>query len=373
MKFEILKENIKKAVAICERITRKTAALPVLQNILIKTNGNFLELTTTNLELSVQWKILAKITKQGALLLPATFLSNVLGFINSDKIQAQEENKNLVLISDNQEMQIQGQDPEEFPLIPKMEKEFVWQVSGVKLMEGLSQVVEQAAFSSIRPEISGVFFVFQKNKLKIVATDSFRLSEKTIFLEKAGEKDFSFICPQQTCRELIAILSQEKSSLEISANNNQICFEISGAQPEQAKCLMQSRLIAGEYPKYQDIIPKQYIVKIQANKEDLISQLKKAGLFAGKSLDVSLNVFVKEGRIKFFSQSADIGKNESYLACKAEGEDQESVFNYKFLLDGLNNARGSEVSLEMNSSDGPACLRPIGDDSYFYILMPIKQ
>ncbi|MDD5738957.1 MAG: DNA polymerase III subunit beta [Candidatus Pacebacteria bacterium] len=373
MKFEVLKENLKKAVAICERITRKTVALPVLQNILIKTNGSFLELTTTNLELSIQWKILAKITKQGALLLPATFLSNILGLINSEKIQAQEENKNLVLISDNQEMQIQGQDPEEFPLIPKMEKEFVWQINGVKLMEGLSQVVEQAAFSSIRPEISGVFFVFQKNKLKIVATDSFRLSEKTIFLEKSGEKDLSFICPQQTCRELIAILSQEKGEVEVSANNNQVCFEVLGSQPEQAKCLMQSRLIVGEYPKYQDIIPKQYMVKIQTNKDDMASQLKKAGLFAGKSLDVNLSVYVKDGRVKFFSQSADIGKNESYLACKAEGVDQESVFNYKFLLDGLNNIKSSEALLEMNGSDGPACLRPIGDDSYFYILMPIKQ
>ena len=373
MQFEILKENFKKAASICERITRKTVALPVLQNVLIKTNGNFLELTTTNLELSIQWKVLAKITKQGSLLLPATFLSNILGLINSDKIQAQEENKNLVLVSDNQEMQIQGQDPEEFPLIPKMEKEFVWQVNGSKLMEGLSQVVEQAAFSSIRPEISGVFFVFQKNKLKIVSTDSFRLSEKSIFLEKPGEKDLSFICPQQTCRELIAVLSQEKGSLEITANNNQICFEITGSQPEQAKCLIQSRLIAGEYPKYQDIIPKQYIAKIQANKEDLVSQLKKAGLFAGKSLDVRLSVSAKDSRVKFFSQSADIGKNESYLACKVDGIDQESVFNYKFLLDGLNNTKSSEVSLEMNGSDGPACLKPIGDDSYFYILMPIKQ
>ena len=373
MKFEILKENFKKALAVCERITRKTIALPVLQNVLIKTNGNFLELTTTNLELSIQWKILVKISKQGALLLPATFLSNILSLTNSEKIQAQEENKNLVLVCDNQEMQIQGQNPEEFPIIPKMEKEFVWQVNGIKLMEGLSQVVEQAAFSSIRPELSGVLFSFQKNKLKIVATDSFRLSEKTIFLEKNGEKDFSFICPQQTCRELLAILSQEKGGIEISANINQVCFETAESQVEQMKFFIQSRLIAGEYPRYQDIIPKQYIAKIQAPKEDLVGQIKKAGLFAGKSLDVRLSVFLKEGRVRFFSQSADIGKNESFMPCKIEGADQESVFNYKFLLDGLNNIKSSEVSFEMNGSDGPACLKPIGDDSYFYILMPIKS
>lgn len=373
MKFEIIKENLKKAVSICERITRKTLSLPVLQNVLLKTNGNFLELTTTNLELSITWKILAKINKQGSLLLPATFFSNILTLTSSEKIEATEENKSLVLISQNQETQIQGQDPEEFPLIPKMEKEFIWQMDSAKLADGLSQVVDQAAFSSIRPEISGVLFSFQKNKLKVVATDSFRLSEKTIFLEKAGEKDLSFICPQQTCRELIAVLSQEKGVVEISANINQVSFEIMGDRPDQIKCIIQSRLIDGEYPKYEDIIPKQYLVKTQINKDEFISQIKRSGLFSGKVFDVKLSTIPNEGKIKLFSQSADIGKNESYLPCKIDGVEQESVFNYKFILDGLNNLKSSEISFELNGSDGPACLKPIGDDSYFYILMPIKQ
>ncbi len=373
MKFESIKENLKKAVSICERITRKTLSLPILQNVLLKTNGNFLEITTTNLELSITWKILAKVSKQGSLLLPATFLSNILSLTSSEKIEAQEENKNLILISQNQETQIQGYDPEEFPIIPKMEKEFIWQMNSVKLSDGLSQVVDQAAFSSIRPEISGVLFSFQKNKLKIVATDSFRLSEKTVFLEKPGEKDISFICPQQTCRELIAVLSQERGIVEISANVNQVCFEIMGPSPDQIKCFIQSRLVDGEYPKYEDIIPKQYLAKAQINKDEFISQIKRAGLFSGKVFDVKLSTFSREGKIKLFSQSADIGKNESYLPCKIEGVEQDSVFNYKFLLDGLNNLKSSEVSFELNGFDGPACLKPIGDDSYFYILMPIKQ
>ncbi len=372
MKFEILKDNFKKAASVCERITRKTISLPVLQNVLLKTSGSFLELTTTNLEMSITWWVLAKINKQGSLLVPATFLANVLNLTVSEKIEAQEENKNLVLVSESQEVQIQGQLTEEFPIIPKMEKEYIWQVDGLKLADGLGQVVEEAAFSSVRPEISGVYFYFQKNKLKVVATDSFRLAEKTIFLEKPGEKDLAFIAPQQTCRELIAILSQEKGNLEISANVNQVVFEIMGERPNEIKCRIQSRLIDGEYPKYQDILPKQYTAKIQLNKETLANQLKKAGLFSGKILDVTLTALNKESRLKVFSQSVDIGKNESYLPCKIEGQEQAVVFNYKFLLDGLNNIKGSEVFLELNGPDGPGVLRPVGDDSYFYILMPIK-
>ncbi len=95
MKFEILKDNFKKAAVICERITRKTVSLPVLQNVLLKTSGSFLELTTTNLEMSITWWVLAKINEQGSLLVPATFLANVLNLTVSEKIEAQEENKNL--------------------------------------------------------------------------------------------------------------------------------------------------------------------------------------------------------------------------------------------------------------------------------------
>lgn len=372
MKFEILKDNFKKAASVCERITRKTISLPVLQNVLLKTSGSFLELTTTNLEISITWWVLAKINKQGSLLVPATFLANVLNLTVSEKIEAQEENKNLVLVSEGQEVQIQGQLPEEFPIIPKMEKEYIWQVDGARIADGLGQVVEEAAFSSVRPEISGVYFSFQKNKLKAVATDSFRLAEKIIFLEKAGEKDLSFIIPQQTCRELIAVLSQERGNLEISANANQAVFDITGERPNEIKCRIQSRLIDGEYPKYQDILPKQHTARIQLNKEAFANQLKKAGLFSGKVFDVKLEALVKEGRLKFFSQNVDIGKNESFLACKIEGQIQEVVFNYKFLLDGLNNIKGSEVFLELNGPDGPGVLRPVGDDTYFYILMPIK-
>ncbi|MDD4990363.1 MAG: DNA polymerase III subunit beta [Candidatus Pacebacteria bacterium] len=372
MKFEILKDNFKKAAVVCERITRKTISLPVLQNVLLKTSGSFLEITTTNLEMSITWWVLAKINKQGSLLVPATFLANVLNLTISEKIEAQEENKNLILVSEGQEVQIQGQLPEEFPIIPKMEKEYIWQIDGVRIADGLAQVVEGATFSSIRPEISGVYFSFQKNKLKTVATDSFRLAEKTIFLEKQNEKDLSFIVPQQTCRELIAVLSQEKGNLEISANINQVSFDITGERPNEIKCRIQSRLIDGEYPKYQDILPKQRTARVQLNKEAFVNQLKKAGLFSGKVFDVKLGVLAKEGRLKFFSQNVDIGKNESFLPCKIEGQSQEVVFNYKFLLDGLNNIKGSEVFLELNGPDGPGVLRPVGDDTYFYILMPIK-
>ena len=372
MKLEILKQNLKEAINSCERITRKSTSLPILQNVLLEAKGNFLELTTTNLENTIKWWILAKIEKEGKALVPATFLANLVNLITSKKIDIKEEQKNLILVTENQKVRIQGQDIEEFPIIPKIEKENPYQVSSLKLSQGLSQVVDIPSSSQIRPEISGIYFSFKKNKLKIVGTDSFRLGEKTIELAEETKKDGSFILPQEAGRELIDILSRREGKFYGYLNPNQVLFEFLTEGTSQPQVNLLSRIIEGEYPNYQEIIPKKYTTKIQLDKEAFQNQIKEAGLFSGKILEVKLQPLPKERKIKILSQSPETGRNESFLTCKIEGEELEVAFNYRFLLDGLNNIKSSEVIFELSGEEGPGVLRPVGDQSYLYILMPIK-
>ena len=153
MKIEVLKDNFKKAINICEKITRKNITLPILQNVLIKTEKNFLKLVTTNLETSITYWILAKIEGTGSVAVSATFLANLVNLINTDKIELLEENGNLILNSLDQKIQIQGQNPEEFPIIPQIAQENTLQVSIKKLTEGLSQVIDIPSTSQIRPEL----------------------------------------------------------------------------------------------------------------------------------------------------------------------------------------------------------------------------
>lgn len=372
MKVEILKDNIKKAINGCEKITRKNIALPALQNVLIRAKGNFLELNTTNLETSIRWWVLGKVEEEGEVLIPATFLSNLINLIVSERLKLDVDNQNLVLSTEKQKIQIQGQNIEEFPIIPKMEKENFWQISTGKLVGGLEQIVDVPSPSQVRPEISGVYFVVKKGRLKIVGTDSFRLAEKTILLENPDQKDGSFILPQSTTRELINILGQEEGDASVYFNPNQVLFESVKKEISHPQIQILSRLIEGEYPNYQEIIPKKYTTKLQVEKEPFLNQIKEAGLFSGKVLEVKLQPKAKEGRLMVFSQSPETGRDESELNCKIEGEDLTISFNYKFLLDGLNNIKSSEVIFELSGEDGPGVLRPVGDDSYIYILMPIK-
>ena len=372
MKIEILKINLKKALDIVEKITRKNITLPALSNVLLSVEGNFLRLDATNLEISVSWWILAKIEEEGKVAIPATFFSNLINLLTDEKIELETQNKNLLLKTQNHTTQIHGIDPEEFPIIPKIEKEEIITISNKKLLESLEQVIEIPSVSQVRPEISGIYFSFKKDTLKIVSTDSFRLAEKGISLKTKSKKDISFIVPQDAVRELMNILGQEDGNTIIYFSQNQILFENERKEDSHPRIQILSRLIEGEYPNYQEIIPKKYKTQVIVKKDELENKLKQAGLFSGKISEVKLNIDVKKKKIKIYSESPEIGKNESYISAKIKGEDMDVSFNYKFLISGLQNIKSSEVILELNGDDGPGVLKPVGDENYIYVSMPIK-
>ena len=372
MKIEILKINLKKALDVIEKITRKNLTLPALSNVLLSIEGNFLRLDATNLEISASWWILAKVEKEGKVAIPATFFSNLVNLLKDEKIKLETQNQNLFLKTENQTTQIHGIDPEEFPIIPKIEKEEIITMSNKKLLESLKQIIEIPSVSQIRPEISGIYFSFKKNLLKIVGTDSFRLAEKSISLKTKSKKDISFIVPQDAVRELMNILEQEDQKTVIYYSQNQILFESEKKEVSHPHVQILSRLIEGEYPNYQEIIPKKYKTEIVVKKDEFENQLKQAGLFSGKISEVKLAVDTKKKKVKIYSESPEIGKNESYISAKIKGEDMDVSFNYKFLISGLQNIKSSEVVFELNGDDGPGVLRPVGDENYIYVSMPIK-
>ena len=372
MKIEILRDLFKKALNASEKITRKISSLPALQNVLMTVEGNFLELTTTNLETTIRCWVLAKVSKKGQVAVPATFLANVVNLIPAEKLDLREDGQNLIITTPDQEVQIQGQDPAEFPIIPKISKNDFWQIETTTFTQALGLVVDIPAVSQIRPEISGVLIAVKADILKIVATDSFRLAEKTIKLNKNQGKDCSFILPQGAARELMNIFSQENGEISIFYNPNQALFELSNQEMSYPQINVLSRLIEGAYPNYQDIIPKKFVANLTINKDELVSQIKKAGLFSGRSSEVRLEITPKDGKLKVFSQTIETGKNEATLPCRAEGIAVKISFNYKFLLDGLNSVKGAEVTLELSENEGPCILRPVGDNSFLYVLMPIK-
>ena len=374
MKLLILQEKLKEGLNIIERVSPKSLTLPILNNVLISTEKNFLRLSSTDLETGINWWALVKIEKEGTITIPSKLFSNFINLLPNKKIKLETKNQTLFLECDNYKTQLKGLGADEFPIIPKIPKEECISLNSKSLSEGLNQVVDIAVPSTTRPEISGIYLSFQKDLITLAATDSFRLAEKKIFLKNNHflEKNYSFILPQKTVKELVNIFSEKEKEIKIYFSPNQVMFEYPMTEVAHPQIQLISRLIEGEYPNYQEIIPKKYSTQITVDKNEFLNQIKTASLFSGKINEIKIKTNSKNKKVEIFSQSSDVGEYNSSIPGVIKGEEIEISFNHRFLLDGLLNIKSSEVIFELSGDSGPGVLKPVGDDSYIYVVMPIK-
>lgn len=363
MKITCLQENLKRGLNIAQNIVGRNLTLPILNNLLIMTDKGRLKISSTNLEIGINVWVSSKVEKEGAITCPARILSGFVNSLPNKKIELEEKNNLLTIRCENYRATIRGLSAEDFPLIPKIKDSILAEIDGQILRKGLEKVVGAVAISELRPEIAGVLFKWGKNSLKLVATDSFRLAEQNISLSSFDALDQSFILPQRTAQELVRILAEGEQVWRIVLGGSQILFD--GGETQ-----LISRLLEGQYPDYQQIIPKDHSFQAIADKDELINIIRLAGLFSSKINEARL-VF-KESKLEVLSQDHDLGENRSYLAVEAKGRPLEASFNYRYVLDGLLNIEGKKVLLGFTSDSAPAILKPVGDESYLYVVMPIK-
>lgn len=373
MNFTILAKELKKGLSFTEKITGKNLTLPILNNLLIEALPNFLKISSTDLEVGIEWWGHCKTEKEGSIAVPAKFISQLVGVLPEEKIDIKTKGNTLLIEGKNIKTQIKGFSSEEFPIIPKFLKDIHIEMDGKKLKDGLISVVDMVSTSQVKPEISGVYFSFNKGSIKLVATDSFRLAEKTIKddFKNLFEKEINFILPQKTTRELINILPEEEGEkIRIYFSESQVMFETFLPNSTHPEINLVSRQIDGEYPSYEEIIPKTSKTKIILNKDEFVKQIKMAGLFGGKTNEVLIKV--GENNIEIKSQDDEIGESELSMSAITEGDEVKVSFNYRFILDALTNIKSSEISFEMQGNDRPALIKPVGDASYLYVVMPIR-
>jgi len=374
MKLLIPQEKLKQGLNIVERVSSKSLTLPILNNILITTEKNFLNLAATDLEIGISLWILSKIEKEGKVTIPSHLLSSYVGLLPNKNINLETRKNDLLISCGKHNTEIKGLSAEEYPIIPKITDGESISVNSSSFCQNLNQVADIPIPSTTRPEISGVYFLFQKNIITIAATDSFRLGEKKIFSKGkfSLNKEYALILPQKTVKEIVNIFSEKKGDIKIYFSSNQIMFESLMEETPHPQIQAISRLIEGEYPNYAEIIPKKYTTKIVLDRSEFLNQVKTASLFSGKINEVKIKVSPKSNEVEVSSQSAEIGNYKSSISGKIEGEPMEISFNHRFLLDGLLSIKSSDIIFELNGDSGPGVLKPINDDTYLYVVMPIK-
>jgi len=373
MKLSILKENLLKGLNIVSKATSKSITLPILNNVLLSTEKNFLKISATDLELGIQYWVLSKTEKEGSITIPAKFLTSLINLIPDEKINLETKGDTLFIKGKNYKNEVKGLSSEDFPVIPEVKDGQVLEVDSFKLTSGFSQIVNTASTSQTRPEISGVYIFLDKNIIEMAATDSFRLAEKRVSMKSSLDKNISLIILQKTIREFISIFGEEQGILKLYFSPNQIMFESFSKEVSHPKIRITSRLIDGEYPNYKEVIPSGFKTKIILNKKEFLNKIKAASLFSNKINEIVLDVDPEKNVVDISSQNQDLGESKSQMKIKGEGEKVKTSFNYRFIIDGLSNIEGEKVALELNGEEGPGVLKPLEKEDFLYVVMPIKN
>lgn len=377
MKFTTLVETLKKAVNSAEKITGKNLTLPVLSNILFKTNTNKLHVLATDLEIGIELIVTGKTETEGEFVIPAKTFADFLNNLSEETINLEKKNETLVVKSGKYNTVFQGLNPEEFPIIPEAKTDKYIELEKADLIETLEQVLPSIGYNSPKPELNGVLLKLEisqnDNILKLVGTDSFRLAEKTVSSSKIKtniKNDIEVIIPLRTAQELLRLMEEnienEGFSIRIAPESNQIQFSFSNIR-------LVSRLINADYPKYSSIIPNNFENKAIFNKKELIEAVKIIGLFSGKVNDIKFHFNPSKKEIVLEAQDPSLGKSQTTLTpIEMSGNSLQISFNHRFFLDGLNSVKEDEVFVGLNKESNPGLIRGEKDDNFVYILMPIK-
>jgi len=286
MVITCIRSILKDAVNIIERFTGKNPSLPIISNILLKTEPQKLILKATNLEIGAEITIPAKVIKEGSITIPPRILSSILQTITDEKISLEVKNQKLHLETDLTSTEIYGVDPKDFPILPTVKHGNKLQIHNSALLRIFSHILQVISISDFKPEISGLYIKSEKTTLIFAGTDSFRLTEERTS-DFQGE-DIQAIIPLRPLQELWKIVSVADGETEFIFSKDQALIKTGNVQ-------IITRLIQGTFPDYTNLIPKEFSTTIRAPKNDLLAGVKLSGVFASKLNDIMLS-YQKDGQ-----------------------------------------------------------------------------
>lgn len=363
MQISITQENLHKALSTVSRVVGNKTTLPVLGNVLLKTQDNRVKLAATNLEVGVTYWIGAKVVEDGDITIPAKLLSEYVANLPSGNVDIKVEKTSAEIKSQGFQSKINGIDADEFPSIPEVDGEVKMEIPVEKFKESFGQVVGVASSDDSRPVLTGVYIHANEGNLYVVATDSYRLAEKRV-MEFEGE--CSVIVPGRTIAEFLRMIDDESiHTVEVAIDNNQVSFRFGDVE-------MVSRLIDGQFPNYRQLIPEEVPTKAVVATKELRNITKVTSLFARENAG-SVTLGVNGEHVSMRSIASQVGENNSEIDAEVTGEDIEISLNGRYIQDALGVMNSNTIELGLTGKVNPCMIKPIDDDSYLHIIMPLRS
>lgn len=374
MKVTVSQENLARGLGIVSRAVAPRSTLPVLSNILVASDEGRLRLSATNLELGITCWITARIERDGSTTVPARTFSDLVNTLPADQVllSLDAKTQTLNVRGGTSTNDIKCIDAQEFPPLPVPDLEGAVELNVVDFREMIQQVAFAASTDEARPVLMGVLIQVEKDKLTMAAADGFRLSVRKATLSSAAPAPLTVIIPARALVELARVASDGKESIYmvVPKGRGQVVFRVKDVE-------VVSQLIDGTFPDYQQIIPRKHTSRTLVSTASLLKACKQAEIFAREGSNVArLNIKsasseMQPSEVEISATSEETGKNETIVEATVDGNGVLIAFNVKFLREALEIIKTPNVALETSAPNAPGVVRPVGDDQFLHVIMPM--
>lgn len=363
MKATVLTRDFSKILSIASRFVASRANLPILSNIKLEATKAKLEITATDLEISISAKLGAKVSEEGKIAIPSKVFSETISNLGSEQVEITAEKETVTIAGDGFKSAINGINTTDYPVVIKEVSESALKLQTRLFIPSLNKVLFASSTDEARPTLTGVLFLFRKNEMILVATDGFRLSQVR-FLVETNLPEGKLIIPKRILSEVVRLSVDKEVQLELREAEAQVLFGLSST-------VLSSRVIEGEFPNFEKIIPKSTKVSVNVSKEELTRAVKLSSIFARENAN-TIKLSIKESSVVVSAVSSKSGQEEQTLPAKVEGEQMELSFNYRYIEELLMVISGDSVEIKASDATTASMFLDPKDEDFLHLIMPVR-
>jgi len=375
MNISVMQENLARGLQTVSRAVSSRATLPVLANVLLKTQDAGLKLTATNLEIGISSWVPGKVEGEGEITVPAKLITDLVASLPNQRIDLElsVKDRTLKLTCGGSRASIKGIEADEFPVVAVIGEAPTTAIPSRALREALTEVVFAAASDESRPILTGVLTRFAGETVTLAAADNYRIAVRTLAVARPVAAELTIVVPARSYAELVRILPDSDDPIEVTVtpNRSQALFHVEGTD-------LVSRLIEGQFPNYEPVVPKRdaWTARAVVDRETFLAGTRRASIFARDSANIVKVEVGGDGSdgagIAITAHAADVGDNADSLEAAVEGSPTTIAFNARYLIDVLANLGSDEAALELSGPLAPGVIRGVGKDDYVHVIMPVR-
>ena len=371
MQLNLLQENLSHGLGVVQRAVATRTTLPITQHVLLATDGGRLKLSATNLEIAISTWVGAEIQEEGEVTVPARLLTDFVNSLNKQTISMKTTSpgKGVEIKGDRVDATINGADAAEFPPIPSVSDGIATRVDPKVIREAIHQVVLAAAVEDSRPVLTGVNIELVGSDLTLAAADGFRLAvHKTKVLDAVSDK-LSIIVPARTLQEVERLIEgDEPVEMLVTPQKSQVLFRLQNVK-------IVSQLIQGTFPNYNQLVPQDHTTRVVVDLGELQRATRTASIFAKDGSGIIRIQMTPgtggTGTVTISSRAEELGDNTGEIEAAVEGAEGKIAFNSRYLSDVLAVLGKDKVAMEMTTSSSPGVIRPVDNENYIHVVMPM--